>query len=326
MAALRAVPWSRDASLRNLPVSLFASVMGFAGLTLAWRVGHAAFGLPGWIGEAAGGWALLLFVVLTVAYIAKTLRYPHAVRAEFRHPVAGNFFGTFVIALLLVSAVIGPYAADLARAVWTAGVVATLWLTYAVTARLLCGNVDPDHALPAWIVPCVATLDIPVTGAQMPMAWAAEVNLLACAIGTVLASVLFVTIVARLVHRAPLAPAAVPSLMVLMAPFAVGSLACTRMTGHFDGTAALLLYFALFFFVVTAPKVFRPGVPFSITWWTVGFPLAALANAAAAYARFRGAWPLYLIAAALLIALVLLLVVLTVRTLRLALNGNLFVA
>jgi tellurite resistance protein len=325
MVAGRALRWPRDASLRNLPVSLFASVMGFAGLALAWRVVHAAAGLPAWIGEAAGAWAVLVFLVLTLAYLAKTIRHPQAVCAEFQHPVAGNFFGTFVISLLLLSAVTGPYDAGLSHAMWTAGVVSTLCLTYVVTARLLRGNVDPDHALPAWFVPCVATLDIPVTGAQMPMAWAAEVNLLACAIGTVLAAVLFVVVLARLVHRAPLAPAAVPSLMVLMAPFAVGCLAWTRMTGRVDGTAALLFYFALFLFVVTAPKIFRAGVPFSTTWWTVGFPLAALANAAAAYAQFRAAWPLYLIAAALLITLILVLAVLTVRTLRAAFNGSLFV-
>ncbi|MDB5965705.1 MAG: C4-dicarboxylate transporter, partial [Polaromonas sp.] len=78
------------------------------------------------------------------------------------------------------------------------------------------------------------TLDIPVTGAHMPMAWALEVNLLASAIGSVMALVLFAMIISRLVHHHPLPLAMTPSLMILMAPFAVGFLAYVNLTDGID--------------------------------------------------------------------------------------------
>ncbi|CAN5276008.1 SLAC1 anion channel family protein [soil metagenome] len=313
-----------EASIRNLPVSLFASVMGLSGLALAWRVAHGSLGAPAFVGEAIGAFAVVVFLLLAAGYLTKLARHPQAVHAEFHHPVAGNFFGTIVISVLLLSAVIAPYSALAAEGIWTVGVLVTLTLSYVVIARLLKGEVDASHTVPAWIIPCVATLDIPVTGAEMPMAWAAEINLLAVAVGAVLALVLFVMIVTRLVHRAPLAPAMTPSLMILLAPFAVGFLAYSNIVGGIDRFAALLFYFALFMFAVIAPKVFRPSVRFSPGWWAISFPMAALTNAALKYAESRASAPLWVLAVVLLGTLSVALAVLTVRTVRIALDKTLF--
>lgn len=65
----------------------------------------------------------------------------------------------------------------------------------AVLARLLQGEGQVAHTVPAWLIPGVASLDITVAGAHMPMAWAPEVNLLAMAVGSMLALVLaFLTV------------------------------------------------------------------------------------------------------------------------------------
>ncbi|MDR6855823.1 SLAC1 anion channel family protein [Variovorax guangxiensis] len=315
---------SSEVSIRHLPVNLFASVMGLSGLALAWRLARDSLGAPALVGEAIGAFAWGVFVLVSLGYLAKLAKHPQAVHAEFHHPVAGNFFGTIVISILLLSAVAEPYSAPAARAVWTVGVLATFALSFVVVSRLLKGQVDASHAVPAWLIPGVATLDIAVTGGHMPMAWAAEVNLLAGAVGAVLALVLFAMIVSRLVHQDPLAPGMTPSLMILVAPFAVGFLAYSNIVGGIDRFGALLFYFALFMFAVVAPKVFRPSVKFSAAWWAIGFPMAALVNAALKYAAFRASGPLWALATVLLGALSLAMVVLTVRTVRIALNGKLF--
>lgn len=310
-------------SMRNLPVNLFASVMGLSGLALAWRLAHISLGAPAFVGEAIGAFAFGVFVLISLGYLTKLARHPEAVHAEFHHPVAGNFFGTIVISVLLLSAVAEPHNASAARAIWTVGSVATFALGFVVVSRLLKGQVDASHAVPAWLIPGVATLDIAVTGGHLPMAWAAELNLFAGAVGSVLALVLFAMIVSRLVHRDPLATAMTPSLMILVAPFAVGFLAYSNIVG-IDRFAALLFYFALFMFAVVAPKVFRPSVEFSPAWWAIGFPMAALVNAALKYAEFRSSGPLRVLAVVLLGVLSLALAILTVRTVRIALSGKLF--
>lgn len=315
-------PPAQASSIRNLPVNLFGAVMGLAGLAMAWRLAHRDLGAPAFVGEAIGAFALAVFALLALGYLAKLARHPEAVRAEFGHPVAGNFFGTIAISLLL-SGIVAPYHAAAAQALWSVGLLATFVLGFVMLSRLLRGQVDAAHAVPAWLIPGVATLDIVVTGGHMTMAWTGEFKLLASAVGSVLALVLFTLIVARLVHREPLAPAMTPSLMILVAPFAVGFLAYVELMGGIDRFAALLFYFALFMFAVVAPRVFRPSVKFSPAWWAIGFPLAALANAALKYAAFRASAPLWLLAAALLGALTLALAVLTLRTVRIALDGRL---
>jgi tellurite resistance protein len=315
---------SGKSSVRNLPVNLFASVMGLSGLALAWRLAHDRFGAPAFVGEAIGAFALGVFVLVALGYLTKLAQHPQAVRAEFQHPVAGNFFGTIAISVLLLSAVVEPYSAAAARATWTIGVLAAFALSFVAVSRLLKGQVDASHAMPAWLIPGVATLDIAVTGGHMPMAWASEINLFAGAVGAVLALVLFAMIVSRLVHRDPLVPAMTPSLMILVAPFAVGFLAYVNIIGGIDRFAALLFYFALFMFAVVAPKVFRRGIGFSAAWWAIGFPMAALANAALKYADFRASGPHGVLAAVLLGLLSVALAVLTVRTVRSALDGALF--
>ncbi|MBT2321305.1 SLAC1 anion channel family protein [Variovorax paradoxus] len=322
-SAIAAVHPPAGASIRNLPVNLFASVMGLAGLALAWRLAHGSLGVPAFVGEAIGAFALAVFMLVGLGYLAKFAMHPQAVQAEFQHPIAGNFFGTIVISVLLLSAVIAPYSAPIAQALWTASTLATFVLGFVVVSRLLAGRVDARHAVPAWLIPGVATLDIVVTGGQMPMAWAGEINLLAGAVGAVLALVLFTLIVGRLVHQEPMSPGMTPSLMILVAPFAVGFLAYTHLTGGVDRFAALLFYFALFMFAVVAPKVFRPSVKFSPAWWAISFPMAALVNAALKYAELRANGPLWVLAVLLLGVLTVALAVLTVRTLRIALNGKL---
>ena len=311
------------ASIKNLPVNLFAAVMGLSGLSMGWRFVHTDYGVPRVVSDAIGLFATFVFVVLLVGYGAKLLRHPAAVKAEFNHPIAGNFFGTIAIALLLQSAVLGTYDSALGLAVWVAGTVATLLLAAHVVSRLLGGNCHPAHAVPAWIIPGVAALDIPVTGSHMPMAWAGEVLLLSAAVGSVLALVLFTMIVTRLIQHEPLAPAMTPSLLILVAPFEVGFTAYVNLTGRVDLFAGLLFYFGVFLFFVLAPKVFRRSVPFGAGWWAISFPLAAMVNAGLKYASVREVVPLKIVAGAFLFALTAALFVLTVRTVRVLFNGRL---
>ena len=322
IAQTAAAPTVRAAtSIRNLPVSLFGSVMGIAGLALAWRTAIPALGASPLVGDAIGWIAVLVFLALALGHAVKAATHGAVVRNEFSHPVTGNFYGTVPIALLLLSAVIAPLAPGLAQVVWTIGSAMAVALSFIVVGRLLRGNLDPALAVPAWLIPGVATLDITVTGSAMPFGWAEQLNHFALAIGSVLALVFFTIILARLIHREPLPAAMRPSLMILVAPFEVGFLAYTNFTGTVDGIAAALFFFGLFLLLV--PMVFRRDVPFSPAWWAISFPIAALANAALKYAATYPSWPSSVVAVALLCFLTGALAVLAVRTLASLLNGKL---
>jgi tellurite resistance protein len=311
-------------SIQHLPINLFGAVMGLAGLSLAWRLAEPVFGAPHWIGELSGLLALLAFVAQATGYAAKLLLHRAAVRRDFDDPVTGNFFGQISISLLLLSAVLMPYGSCFAEAVWSLGVVITFMLSLVAVGRMLKGKLDPAHMLPVWLIPGVATLDIGVTGGHMPMPWAHEVVLFALAIGSMLALVLWTLIISRLVYGEPLPARMKPQLMILVAPFAVGFLAWVNVFGEVDRFAGVLFYFGLFMLAVVGPRIYRRDVPFTVGWWAIGFPLAALANAAIVYANARGGWLLHVIAGLLLALLTLSLAVLGLRTLYLVFSGKLF--
>lgn len=303
-------------SVKHLPVNLFGAVMGLSGLSLAWRGAHLLFGVDPVIAQVVGVIAIVIFLMLSVGYAAKWLCYPAAVKAEFMHPIAGNFFGTVTIAILLLSSIVGEYSALLGQIVWTIGTVLTIALTFVIAGRLFRGKEDPAHAAPAWLIPGVATLDIAVAGGTMPMAWAHEVTIFSIAVGTMMALVFFTMIFSRVVHHDPLPTGMVPSLIIMIAPFEVGFLAYVNVTQHVDMFAGLLFYFGLFLFIALSFKVFRRSIPFAASWWAISFPMAALVNAALKYAMYANTWVLDLLAGILLVLLSAAILVLLARTLH----------
>lgn len=109
-----ASPVSRP--LEYLPVSFFGATMGLTGLSVAWRLAGSSFGAPEWISTLIATLAVLSFIGISVGYAVKVAFAPDNVRAEFRHPIAGNLFGTALISMLLLPIVIAPWNLPWARA------------------------------------------------------------------------------------------------------------------------------------------------------------------------------------------------------------------
>ncbi len=312
-------------ALQYLPVNLFGSVMGISGLALAWRLSAQLFGTSPIIGHSISALAIFMFVALVISYTIKLVRFPSQVSAEFQHPVIGNFFGTITIAVLLISSVVSAYNTDLSEALWIIGTVMTVAIAFIIVRRLLTRKQDLLNATPAWLIPGVGTLDVAVAGGTMPFEWAREINWFTFAIGALVALVLFTLIIARLMYHEPLPARMTPALMILIAPFEVGFLSYVNLTGEVDRFATVLFYFGLFLFLLLFRQVFKRGVPFTITWWALSFPIAALSNAALKYAIVVDVWPLKGIAAVILAVLTIVLAFILVRTLILLFTGKLLV-
>ena len=101
--------------LDYLPVGLFGSVMGLTGLSVAWRLAHLRYDVPEGIALVIAGVAVLAFVLVLAGYTVKLVTAFSSVHAEFRHPIAGNLFGTILISLLLLPIVLAPLLPRLAQ-------------------------------------------------------------------------------------------------------------------------------------------------------------------------------------------------------------------
>ncbi len=290
--------------LEYLPVSLFGSVMGLTGLSVAWHLAQARYGVPATIAIVIGAIAMAAFVVIATGYAIKILTAPGAVKDEFEHPIARNLFGTAIISALLLPIVLAPLSLPLARGLWAAGTVAMIAFAWFIVDRWLSDRQQVAHATPAWVVPVVGMLDIPLAVPALHLPPLHGLMVVALAVGLFFAVPLFTLIFARLVFEAPMPEALQPTLMILVAPFAVGTSAYIATTGQVDLFAQALYGLTLFMLGVLIGRLRYLGrcCPFRLSWWAVSFPLAA---AAIASLRIATAFPDWTTDAVSLVLLVL---------------------
>lgn len=312
-----------DGWLRHVPVPLFAVGMGVTGLGIAWRKAAHVAGAPSLIGEVIIILAAALFSTVGLLYLAKALRHAKAVAAEFRHPIRGNFFAAISISLLLLAIGALPLGKAVALPLWSLGAVVHLGLTLHLLGRWIVNNHDLQHSNPAWFIPVVGNIVVPLAGVPLGQV---EVSWFFFSIGMVFWVLLFTIVFYRIVFHDQMPVKFVPTLFILIAPPAVGFLSWTVLTdGALEPTGRLLFYSSLFLTLLLATLVRQfLRVPFAVSWWAYTFPLAAMTVATLEYAHRSGGALLSAIAWGLLAVATVVVAIVLARTLLAAIKGQLF--
>jgi tellurite resistance protein len=296
--------WNDGGATAPWPVALFASVMGLAGLALAWRLAAQGTVLS-WVSDAFAASAWLMFMLLCAVQWRRLRRDRAAWLAELRQPAGAPFAGTFWISLLLLPMLLPAYAVLPARALWLFGASGMVVFAWRICRSWLTERQVMRQVSAAWLIPAVGLLDIPL--AFPALGWPAwrEVMVIALAGGWLLAAMLFVLACARLLFHPAWPPALRPSLLILSAPFAVGFSAYVALAGAVDAFARALFYLDVLLLVLLLPRTvaWLRGQPFLLSWWALGFPLAASAVAALRYAKATpSVWAEWLALALLFVA------------------------
>lgn len=314
-----------SAWLQHVPVPLFAMVMGVAGLGLAWRKAHETLAMPQVVGEVLLVLAALLFVLVLGLYGAKALKHRPAMLDEFNHPIRQNFFPTISISLLLLALAAYPYSAAVAEGMWIVGAALHLVFTLRVIGRWIVHKHDIAHLNPAWFIPVVGNIIVPVLGVRLGHV---EVSWFFFSIGAVFWLLLFTIVLYRVIfHEHDLPPRLIPTLFILLAPPAVGFLAYLALNGgQLDGFARVLVSVAVFLFLVLASigKRFL-ALPFAVSWWAYTFPLDALSLAVLQYGHLKPHGLVAGFATGLLLVTSAVVALVLVRTTKAAATGHLFV-
>ena len=314
---------TRGARLSHFPVTFFATVMGLAGLALAWLRAAPVLGTPQVIGEVLFWAALVVYGVVLVAYLVKAVRYPAAVRNEMHHPVRLAFVPTSTIALLLLATAGQDVVPDLAAGLWWVGAIGQLVLTlYVLSAWISRATFAMQHVTPAWFIPVVGMVAVPLAGVTFgPL----EVSWFFFSVGLVFWLALLPMVLTRLfIHDQPVPGQLLPTLAVLIAPPAVTFLAYLRLTGGgLDTASRVLFYTAVFFALLFFAQVGRlHRLPFFLSWWAYAFPLAGLSVATTVMDREIGGRFLTVSAWVLLVAVTGLVVLLGARTVSAIARGR----
>lgn len=233
--------------------------------------------------------AVIAFILMVAAYTIKLVTAFGAVRQEFRHPIAGTLFGTVLISLLQLPIVLAPFALHVAQIMWVVGAGGMVFFAWLVVSRWMTDRQQVAHATPAWIIPVAGLLNVPLATPALGLPPLHGLMVAAFAVGLFFAVPLFTLIFSRLLFEQPLPAALKPTLMILVAPFAVGYSTYTVMAGRTDLFAAALYTLTLFVLAVLLGELrhLPLSCPFRASWWAVSFPLAASSVAALRFAAAR---------------------------------------
>lgn len=301
--------------LQHFPISFFAIVMGLAGLAIALKKASDTICIPNWAGETVAIFSGLIFIIVAIFYVFKILKFTAAVKKEFLHPVKISFFPTISISLLLLSIAFLESIPTLSSHLWWTGTIMHLTFTIAIISIWIRGSqFDIKHLSPAWFIPAVGNIIVPIAGvshAQIEILW------FFFSIGSLFWLIILVVFFYRIIFHHPLPERLVPTLMILLAPPAIGAISLIKLNSGLTLPAELFYYISVFFFILLAAQfgLFNK-LRFFLSWWAYSFPIAAFTIATFSMADYKDSFYLLIVAKSLLVLLIILIVLLSVLTLR----------
>ena len=282
--------------LRSLPVGLFGSVMGLAGLGLACRNASAVLPLTPVFGELWIGLAALALILLLAAYALKLLRHADAVREELTNSALIGFCAALPVGMTLVAAGIAPYSLAAGQLLWWFGVPLMLACQAWALWRLATGKVKLAQFNGGWLIVIVGGIVMPFAGLALGHetigAWMFSFSALA-------APFVLGALARRFFAVPPLPPPLLPSWFIVLVPPSLIYVNGDNLWPEHGGPPLEFLFHAALLLAAIL-LVWARGFwrwPFGAPWWAFTFPLDALAGAASHYAREHPGGPWTAIAA-----------------------------
>lgn len=261
--------------LKFFPIMMFAVVMGLSGLTITYQKASLWLGFSHIIGDTLMYITTLVFLVVSFFYILKSSKYKTAVQNEFSHPIRINFFAAISISMLMLAIIYKESFPTISAIFWYPGTLLHFYLTMHTISFWINQNQQLDHSNPAWFIPIVGNVLVPVAGVGFVDT---GVLIYFFSVGMFFWIILFAIILNRIIFHNQMALKFMPTLFILIAPPAVGFIAYFKMFDIIDTFALILFNLAIFFTLLVAfmYKNFIK-IKFFISWWAFVFPIAAMA-------------------------------------------------
>jgi len=301
--------------LKNFPITFFAIPLGFSGLTLAVQKTEDVFGMSSVGSTLLLGISTVLFAVVGLFYLAKTLRSFDSVRAEWSSPVKINFFPLVAKVLLVLSIIFLSRNMAVSKYLWFAGTALQFIASLSIlSAWIHHTHFRIEHLTPGWFIPIVGSVIIPIAGVRHGFV---ELSWFFFSVGLLFWLALFIVVFYRMIFHPPIVQKLLPTLFILFAPPAIAFIAYSKLTGHLDPFGRILFYASLFLFMLV---LCRPGIflklRFYLSWWAYSFPLAAITLSSIQMYHFTGSLVYRNLAVFQLALLIMIVPVLTYLTVR----------
>lgn len=310
--------------LQHFPIALISMVMGLCGLTLSWQKAAYALDLSPLVGDVLLVITACTLLIITSIYVLKVMHFNSEVLEEFHHPIKISFFPAFSISLLLISAATLTVSQTLSQYLWISGAAIHLLFTlHVMTQWIHHSRFKVQHSTPAWFIPVVGNIVVPVAGVQHGYT---EASWFFMSIGLLYWLVLKVLIFNRVLFHDPLPEKLLPTLFIMIAPPAVGFISYLQLNeGIVDNFAHILYYSAMFITLLLFTQLPRfARIRFSVSWWAYSFPLAAFSIATQTMLQQTNSSFFFLLSWLSLTVTTFVVCLLLLKTFRAISNGSLF--
>ena len=261
--------------LEFFPISYFSIILGLSGFTIALQKIEHFMKFKIILSNYFLFLTVFIYLLITVIYLLKSVRFPQEVKKEWNNPIKLNFFPTFSISLLLLSIALLEVNLLLSKILWFSGTFLHFIFTLTILNIWIYHKKFEIHQInPAWFIPIVGTMLIPVAGSQH---FYMEVSWFFFSSGIFFWLMLFTIIFYRMIFHHPIIEKLIPTLFILIAPPAIGFISYSKLNGSLDNFGILLYYFALFITILlfTQIKTFSK-IRFFLSWWAYSFPISSI--------------------------------------------------
>ena len=309
----------------NLPAGYYGMVLGTIGMGFAWRYASTLWPVTRWPGEILVTLAMVMWLLLTAAFLTRAIRFPRSVLAEMRHPVMSSFVSLFPATTMLVAIGFVPWFRPLALALFTVGVVVQLSYAAWQSAGLWRGKHPEEATTPGLYLPTVANNFISAMACGALGFHDAGLVFLGAGVFSWLS--LEPVILQRLRSAGELPSAMRTSLGIQLAPALVACSAWFSVNGGEADTFAKMLFgyglLQLLFTLRLMPWYLSQ--PFNASFWSFSFGVSALATTGLHLGQSSPSGFFHAIAIPLFIFTNAIIALLLVRTFILLMQGKLLV-
>lgn len=275
-----------NSKIKYFPIAAFSSVMGMAGVSVALNKFYHLQWFPKWPYLVTLAISFLAFVVVSIMYSKKAYMYYNEVNVDFKHRIRINFFSTITISFLLLAIATYGIWPMVALPLWWIGFIGHTYIMLHTIKFWIQHNFEIKSFNPAWFIPVVGNILIPVIGVDfIPR----EIAWLYYSIGFLFWIILLTIFINRVIFHDQMPKKFMPTFFILLAPPAIGFIAYVRIIQSMDSFAYFMLFIAYFFaaLLVMIHKSFR-GLNFFVSWWAFLFPLASITIASVVAYQLTG--------------------------------------
>ncbi len=284
--------------IKNFTPSWFASVMGTGILAITSLFYSQYIPFLKNLAHILFYFNVILFFALLVPWILRWILFRKDALKDLEHPIISNFYPTMSVGMLVLAAdfiVIGKNF-GIAEIFWFIGAFLTIFFSILTPYIMFKGkHVKIDHINPAWFIPPVGLIVIPIAGSLIiphfsgiTQEFIIFLNYFGWGSGFFIYLALLAIAMYRFILHHPLPNTLSPTIWINLGPIGAGTVALVNLiknspfiTMHepFFIFGFLFWGFGIWWIIMaiamTLHYIKRLKLPYAMSWWAFTFPLGA---------------------------------------------------